>query len=88
MNEPEFVELRKYKGQIDRSFLRKLLSEIEEDYRKSKNIKVSILYVYSFYIDIINKNKKFFNLISAILEKYTSILGVENVCNLIIESLM
>ncbi|MEM0374574.1 MAG: hypothetical protein QXV69_03115 [Sulfolobaceae archaeon] len=85
INDPEFVELRKYRGTVDKEILRKILTEIEEDYRKSKNLRLSILYIYSFYMSYISKNRQLFNLISVILEKYSQKLGVENLCNLIIE---
>jgi len=85
VNEPEFIELRKYKGSVDKEVLRKILSEIEEDYRKSKNLKISILYIYSFYMSYISKNKQLFNIISVILEKYSPKIGLENLCNLIVE---
>ncbi|QIW24217.1 hypothetical protein EWF20_08710 [Sulfolobus sp. S-194] len=87
LNEEEFRLLREHRGKVNINIVEKILSEIEEDYEKTNNIVSSVIFVYSNYFDIIKQNKDTFDLISKILNKYTSKIGAENVIQLIINSL-
>lgn len=87
LDQQEFIQLRKYKGKIQISELAKILGEIQESVEKGISIKSSIIFAYANYIDQVNKNKDLFTIISTILEKYSPKLGIENVSELILNSL-
>lgn len=87
LDQREFIELRKYKGKIQSSVLNKILEEIQENVEKGIAIKSSIIFAYANHIDEVSKNKELFTIISTIIEKYSPKLGIENVSELILNSL-
>lgn len=87
LNDEEFRTLREFRGKINFEIVEKILNEIEEDYSKSNDMTLTIIFVYSNYLAIIKQNKEFFDLISKILQKYSSKIGAENVIQLILNSL-
>ncbi|MEM0164291.1 MAG: hypothetical protein QXW30_00820 [Saccharolobus sp.] len=87
LEDPEFVKLRRFKNKIDINIVSKILDEIELDLKSSKNIKTSIIYIYSIYIDEVKKNKEFYDIVAEILQKYSQKIGAENVSELILNSI-
>ncbi|BDC19951.1 hypothetical protein [Acidianus sp. HS-5] len=86
LDQEEFIQLRKFKGKTDKEEVRKILDEIEEQVSKGVSLRSSIIFTYANYVEEIRKNKDFYSLISAILEKYSPKLGIENVMELIIST--
>lgn len=87
LDQEEFLQLRKYKGKVDKEALRKILEEIGEQVNKGVPLRTSIIITYANYVEEVKKSKDFYNLISTILEKYSPKLGVENVTELIINTI-
>ncbi|MEM4884181.1 MAG: hypothetical protein QXO77_01520 [Saccharolobus sp.] len=87
LEDPEFAKLRRFKNKIDINIVSKILDEIELDLKSSKNIKTSIIYIYSIYIDEVKKNKEFYDIVAEILQKYSQKIGAENVIELILNSI-
>ncbi|MCY0874304.1 MAG: hypothetical protein OWQ50_02395 [Acidianus infernus] len=87
LDQEEFIQLRKFKGKANKEELQKILEEIEEQVDKGVSLRSSIIFTYANYVEEVKKNKDFYNLISTILEKYSPKLGVENVTELIINTL-
>lgn len=87
LDQKEFVELRKFKGKVDSTKIAKILEEIQENVERGITIRSSIIFTYANYMDEVSKNKELFTLISAIIEKYSPKLGIENVSELILNSI-
>lgn len=87
LNEEEFKTLRQYKGKVNHIMVEKILTEIEDDFSKSRNLSSSIIFVYTNYLDLVKQNKEFFDLVNKILQKYSPKIGTENVIQLILNSL-
>ncbi len=87
LDEEEFKRLRKFKGKVSPAELNSLLEELEEDFARSGSLKSSLIFVYANHIEQIKKNKELYDLVSAILEKYVPKIGIENVAQLILNSL-
>lgn len=87
LEEPEFVRLREFKGKINIDNVAQILDEIELDLKNSKSIKTSIIYIYSNHLEEIRKNKELYDLIAEILQKYYQRIGIENVNQLILNTL-
>lgn len=87
MDEEEFRRLRQYKNKIDVSIVESILEEIEEDYKRSGDLKSSIIFTYTNHLDLVRQNKEFYELLSQVLEKYSRKIGLENVSQLVINSL-
>jgi len=87
LDQEEFKQLRNFKGKVDSELVKRILEDVELDFEKSGNIKSSIIFIYTNYIQQIKQNRDFFNLLSAILEKYTPKLGIDNVNQLILSSI-
>ncbi|MDT7861065.1 MAG: hypothetical protein RRA45_02440 [Saccharolobus sp.] len=87
LEDPEFVRLREFKGKINIDTVAQILDEIEFDLKNSKSIKTSIIYIYSTHLEEIRKNKELYDLIAEILQKYYQRIGIENVNQLILNTL-
>ncbi|BDB97847.1 hypothetical protein [Saccharolobus caldissimus] len=87
LEDPEFIRLREFKGKINIDIVAQILDEIELDLKNSKNIKTSIIYIYSTHLEEIRKNKELYDLIAEILQKYYQRIGIENVNQLILNTL-
>ncbi|ARM77180.1 hypothetical protein B6F84_11605 [Acidianus manzaensis] len=87
LDQQEFIELRKYKGKISISTLSKILDEIQENIEHGTTLKSAIIFAYANSIDEITKNKDLFTIISTIIEKYSPKLGIENINELILNTL-
>jgi hypothetical protein len=87
LEDPEFVRLREFKGKINVDTVAQILDEIEFDLKNSKSIKTSIIYIYSTHLEEIRKNKELYDLIAEILQKYYQRIGIENVNQLILNTL-
>lgn len=87
LEDPEFIRLREFKGKINIDAVAQILDEIELDLKNSKNIKTSIIYIYSTHLEEIRKNKELYDLIAEILQKYYQRIGIENVNQLILHTL-
>ncbi|MDT7875627.1 MAG: hypothetical protein RXQ80_08550 [Sulfolobaceae archaeon] len=87
LNEEEFQQLRKYKGKVDVKLVEDIINEIEEEYSRSNSVTSSIIFVYANHVDLVKQNKEFFELISKIYQKYSGKIGMENVSQLVINSL-
>ncbi len=87
LDQEEFKQLRNFKGKVDSDLVKRILEEVEIDFEKSGNVKSSIIFTYTNYIQQIRQNRDFFNLLSIILEKYTPKLGIDNVNQLILSSI-
>ncbi|MBP1357821.1 MAG: hypothetical protein JZD40_04960 [Sulfolobus sp.] len=87
MSSEEFEKLRTFKGKINRASVERILDEIQEDFEKSNDVKVSTIYIYSLYSEEVLSNKEFFDIVLKILEKYASKIGIENVKQLILNSI-
>ncbi|WP_338601775.1 hypothetical protein V6M85_00760 [Sulfolobus tengchongensis] len=87
LEDPEFVKLRQFKGKVNLDLVMQILDEIELDLRGSNNIKTTIIYVYSSHLDEVRKNKEFYDIIADILQKYYQKIGIENVSQLILNTI-
>ncbi|EHP68481.1 MAG: hypothetical protein RXS23_01390 [Metallosphaera yellowstonensis] len=87
LDQEEFVRLRNYRSRINLGSLEEMLSELEGELRRNSNIRSSIIFVYANHMDQVKKNPDFFNLLTAIIEKYAPKIGLENVRELILSSL-
>ncbi|MCY0859462.1 MAG: hypothetical protein OWQ54_03440 [Sulfolobaceae archaeon] len=87
MSSEEFERLRSFKGKMDKTRVERILDEIQDDFEKSNDIKVSTIYVYSLYSQDVLSNKEFFDIVLKILEKYANKIGIENVKQLILNSI-
>ncbi len=87
LEEQEFRKLRGYKGKINYSVLARILDEIELDLKSSKDIKTSIIYIYTNHLEEVKKDKEFYELVAEILQKYYQKIGIENVNQLILSIL-
>ncbi|MBW9140410.1 MAG: hypothetical protein K1T65_01620 [Candidatus Aramenus sp.] len=87
LDEEEFRKLRGFRGKVSSAELNSILEEVEEDFARSGSLKSSLIFVYANHIEQVRKNKELYDLISAILEKYAPKIGLENVAQLILNSL-
>ncbi|AOL15629.1 hypothetical protein BFU36_01535 [Sulfolobus sp. A20] len=87
LEEEEFRKLKGYKGKINYNALARILDEIELDLKSSKDIKTSIIYIYTNHLEEVKKNKEFYELVAEILQKYYQKIGIENVNQLILSIL-
>ncbi|BCS94285.1 hypothetical protein L3N51_01071 [Metallosphaera sp. J1] len=86
LDQEEFVELRKYKSKVNPKEVEAILSEVEMESRKNA-IKTALIFVYANHVESITRNRPLYNLIGAILEKYSPKMGIESVKELILNSL-
>ncbi|BCU71152.1 hypothetical protein [Stygiolobus caldivivus] len=87
MDEEEFKLIRQYRSKVDLSTVEAILEEIEQDYMHSGNLTSSIIFTYTNHMDAIKQNKEFYELLSKVLEKYSKRIGLENISQLVINSL-
>ncbi len=87
LDEEEFVTLRKYKGKINLERVSTMLDLIEEELKRSNNVKTAIIYVFANNVEEVRSNKEIYETISRILERFAPKLGFENVSELIKSSL-
>ncbi|BBG23894.1 hypothetical protein [Sulfuracidifex tepidarius] len=88
LDEQEFVTLRKYKGKVDVSRITSILDSIEEELKKTDNVRTAIIYVFANNVDEIKSNKELYEVIFRALEKFSPKLGFENVAELIKSSVL
>ncbi|ABP95919.1 MULTISPECIES: hypothetical protein [Metallosphaera] len=86
LDQEEFVELRKFRSKVDTREVEAILSELEIEARKNV-IKTALIFVYANHVEAVTRNRAFYNLVGAILEKYSPKIGVEGVKELILNSL-
>ncbi|QKQ99402.1 hypothetical protein GWK48_02430 [Metallosphaera tengchongensis] len=87
LDQEEFVKLRLLKPKVDIKEVQVILDEVEAEAKRGNNVKSALIFAYANHLDLVKKNRDLFNLIGSILEKYTPKLGVENVIELILNSL-
>ncbi len=88
LDEEEFVTLRKYKGKVDVSRISSILDSIEEELKKTDNVRTAVIYVFANNVDEIRSNKELYEVIFKVLEKFSPKLGFENVAELIKSSVL
>ncbi|AWR97829.1 hypothetical protein DFR86_09920 [Acidianus sulfidivorans JP7] len=87
LDQQEFIELRKYKGKIQIQTIAKILDEIQENVQHGTSLRSSIIFAYADNVEEVSKNKNVFTIISTIIEKYSPKLGIENISELILNTL-
>ncbi|AEB94571.1 MAG: hypothetical protein QXR57_04720 [Metallosphaera sp.] len=87
LDQEEFVELRKLKSKVNLKEVEQILSELEMEVRKSNNPRTSLIFIYANHMDSVRKSKELYSLIGTIVEKYSPKIGIENVRELILNSL-
>ncbi|NON62149.1 hypothetical protein HLB03_05475 [Acidianus sp. DSM 29099] len=87
LDQKEFEDLRTFRGKVSKEEVKKILDLVEENILKGNSLKSAIIFAYTDYIEEVRGKKEVYSLISEILEKYSQKLGLENVSQLILNTL-
>jgi|GEM_PF-1069854 hypothetical protein len=87
MDDPDFKELRKFKGKIDLRGIDSILQEVVSEIEMGSSVTNALIYVYSLHYSEVKNYKEIFNIITKVMTKFSGKLGADNVANLIRDSL-
>ncbi|BBD71658.1 hypothetical protein HS1genome_0047 [Sulfodiicoccus acidiphilus] len=87
MEDPDFKELRKFKGKVDVKGVESILQEVVSEIEMGSSVTNALIYVYSLHYSEVRSYRELFNVITKLMEKFAGKLGADNVANLIRDSL-